>query len=120
MKCRRSWKKRAHRYVASADKFIFLIPEYNGSFPGVLKAFVDSVDPALFKNKKALLIGLSAGRAGNVRGLDHFTGVLHYLKTTVYPFKFAIPGVENQISDENQKNVLKQKLSELVEDFLNF
>ena len=26
------------------DKFIFIIPEYNGSYPGVLKALIDNSD----------------------------------------------------------------------------
>jgi len=28
--------------VANTDKFMFIIPEYNGSFPGVLKTFIDA------------------------------------------------------------------------------
>ena len=31
-------------FLIPSDKFIFVMPEYNGSFPGVLKAFLDNTD----------------------------------------------------------------------------
>ena len=46
-------------------KFVFVIPEYNGSFPGVLKAFIDGLDRAkALTNKKCALVGLSSGDQG--------------------------------------------------------
>lgn len=61
--------------VFKAQKYIFVIPEYNGSYPGVLKAFIDACAyPASFYHKKAILIGVSSGKYGNIRGVDHFTG----------------------------------------------
>src|SRR4051812_11354556 len=30
--------------ITATDKFLFVIPEYNGSFPGVLKTFIDACD----------------------------------------------------------------------------
>ena len=54
-------------------KFIFLLPEYNGSFPGALKMLIDiSKSNTIWWHKKALLTGLSTGRAGNLRGMEHF------------------------------------------------
>ena len=29
------------KYINSADKLIIVAPEYNGSFPGILKLFID-------------------------------------------------------------------------------
>ena len=44
-------------------KFIFVTPEYNGSFPGVLKAMIDNTDiEKVWWGKKALLTGVSTGR----------------------------------------------------------
>ncbi len=54
-----------------AQKFIFVSPEYNGSIPGVLKAMFDISDvKKTWWGKKALLTGVSTGRAGNLRGMD--------------------------------------------------
>ena len=53
---------------ARTEKYIFIFPEYNGSYPGILKLVVDVMDPRIaFHNKKAGMIGISTGRAGNLR-----------------------------------------------------
>ena len=50
-----------------SDKFIFIIPEYHGSMPGIVKLLIDVLDAkAAFKNKKAALVGIATGRAGNI------------------------------------------------------
>ena len=46
----------------NADGLIFVIPEYNGSFPGILKVFVDYLPfPEAFEKKPMAFIGESAG-----------------------------------------------------------
>lgn len=82
-----------------ASKMIFIAPEYNGSIPGVLKSLIDNSDiEKVWKFKKALLVGVSTGRAGNLRGMEHLTGILHYVKMIVHPNKLPI-SVINKISD---------------------
>ncbi|MEX2596195.1 MAG: NADPH-dependent FMN reductase [Salibacteraceae bacterium] len=105
----------AEQFVANADKFVFVIPEYNGSFPGVCKAFIDSVWPDHFKGKKAALVGLSSGRAGNLRGVDHLTGILHYLNIQVLPTTVNIIHVDAHLSDDGYLNNQKtlQQLQQL-------
>ena len=84
--------------VNQAEKFIFIIPEYNGSFPGVLKVFIDACAfPSSFAHKKAALIGLSSGKYGNIRGVDHFTGVCNYMRLHVLPLKIHIPAVHKEM-----------------------
>ncbi|MFD1771789.1 NADPH-dependent FMN reductase [Sphingobacterium suaedae] len=86
------------RLVSAAQKFIFIIPEYNGSFPGVLKVFIDACAfPASFYHKKAVLVGLSSGKYGNIRGVDHFTGVCNYLRMHVLPLKIHIPSIQEEL-----------------------
>ena len=72
------------QYIEKASAFIFIVPDYNGGFPGVLKAFIDTVDPKLWTDKKAVLVGVSSGRAGAIRGMDQLTNVLNYLKVNVF------------------------------------
>lgn len=103
----------SEEYISGADKFIFVVPEYNGSFPGVLKGFIDSFKPERIKGKKALLIGISSGRAGNLRGLDHLTGVLNYLNVEVLPTKLAISKC-HQLIDFDAQVVNDQGTIELV------
>jgi chromate reductase, NAD(P)H dehydrogenase (quinone) len=78
-----------------SDKFIFIVPEYNGSIPGVLKSLIDITDiRKVWQGKKALLTGVSTGRAGNLRGMEHLTGILNYVKMTVHPNKLPISIVD--------------------------
>jgi NAD(P)H-dependent FMN reductase len=77
-----------------AKKILFISPEYNGSIPGVLKCLIDVTDRKVWQGKKALLTGISRGRAGNLRGMDHLTGILHYEKMVVHPNKLPISIVD--------------------------
>ena len=87
--------------ISEAQKFIFIIPEYNGSYPGALKAFVDACAyPSSFHHKKTALVGVSTGKYGNIRGVDHFTGVCNYMRMHVLPLKIHIPLVQNELNNE--------------------
>ncbi|MDP2412922.1 NADPH-dependent FMN reductase [Daejeonella sp.] len=87
--------------ISASSKFIFIIPEYNGSFPGILKTFIDACTfPESFFGKKAALVGLSSGKYGNVRGIDHFTGICHYINMHVLPLRIHIPNIRKEF-DEN-------------------
>jgi len=68
----------------NADKLVFIIPEYNGSFPGVLKVFLDGLDRSLaLADKKCGLLGISAGDQGAGLALSHFTDILNYCEFLV-------------------------------------
>jgi NAD(P)H-dependent FMN reductase len=69
--------------ILPSTHFVFAVPEYNGSFPGIFKYFLDMVSPKIWDGKKAAMAGVATGRGGNLRGLDHLTGVFHYLKMEV-------------------------------------
>lgn len=84
--------------LAPATKFIFIVPEYNGSFPGMLKGFIDATDvKKCFHNKKACLTGVSDGRAGNLRGMEHLTNIFNHLKMNVLHFKVPISLVSTML-----------------------
>lgn len=87
--------------ISATQKFLFVIPEYNGSFPGVLKVFIDACTfPESFYDKKAALVGVSSGRYGNIRGIDHFTGICNYIHLHVMPLKIHITDVKNELDAE--------------------
>ncbi len=86
--------------IIPTTHFIFIVPEYNGSYPGVLKMFFDtSSSHTIWFHKKALLTGISTGRAGNLRGLDHLSDVLHYMKFTIHPDKLPISSIHQLLGD---------------------
>jgi NAD(P)H-dependent FMN reductase len=57
-----------------------------------------------FWNKHASIIGLSDGHAGNMRGQDHLTGVLHYLKMHVHYHKPKLSNISKSFDSEGRLN----------------
>ena len=108
------------QYIFNVDGLIIISPEYNGSYPGVLKAFIDGWSPKKLNVKKAALVGVASGRQGNSRGMDHLTNVLNYLNISVIPLKIPISKVtdvidENgTITDEELKNAIKKQINLLI------
>lgn len=88
------------KYIIPAQKYVIIAPEYNGSFPGILKTFIDAMHPELIRGKKVALIGVSSGRAGNLRGMEHLTGILHYLGLHVHPNKLPLSSVLTLLDEQ--------------------
>ena len=111
------------RQLIPSEKFIFVSPEYNGSFPGVLKSLFDNTDPQkVWWGKKALLTGVSTGRAGNLRGMEHLTGILHYMKVLVHPDKLPISVVDILLKDDGTIHDPKTlaAINQQLDEFIQF
>lgn len=99
--------------VAASDKFVFIVPEYNGSFPGVLKAFIDGLEyPSALSNKKCALVGLSAGMQGGALALSHLTDVLNYLEMHVLALKPSLAYIQQYLKDGQITHKIYQELLE--------
>ncbi len=96
----------------ASDKLVIFVPEYNCSFPGVLKAFIDGLPyPGGLRGKKAALVGLSDGGQGGLLALAHLTDVLMYLGTAVLPQRVRLPFIGKDLTDGNQlSNPLSNQL----------
>lgn len=110
--------------VIPSNRWIIISPEYNGSIPGVLKLFIDAISIRKysdnFKGKKVALIGVSTGKAGNLIGMEHLTGMLNYLKMHVHPEKLPVSSIQNIIDENMNLDLLtKENLGRLVKEFLN-
>ncbi|MBK9257587.1 MAG: NAD(P)H-dependent oxidoreductase [Saprospiraceae bacterium] len=111
--------------LVPADKWLIISPEYNGSFPGILKYFIDAISvrkySETFKGKKVALIGVGTGRGGNLRGMEHLTGFLNYLKMIVMPEKLPISSVHNMFEgDQLMDGLTKNELNRFLHDFTKF
>ena len=110
-----------NEFIVNAQHLLFVIPEYNGSYPGVLKLFLDASPVREFKDKSASIVGLSDGQAGNMRGQDHLTGVLHYLKMHVHYHKPKLSGISKALdstgnfTNDTYVNQLKEHVALLSE-----
>lgn len=109
--------------VSATSKFLFIIPEYNGGFPGVLKTFIDACTfPESFFGKKAALVGLSSGKYGNIRGIDHFTGICHYVNLHVLPLRIHIPAISKEFDESGDlfKEDTLKFVNQQIENFIAF
>lgn len=108
------------------DKFWFFVPEYNGSFPGVVKVLLDAMSTvdikATFKNKKAMITGIASGRAGNLRGMDHLADVLNHLGVHVHPNKKPVSSIYQFLNEKNElvHDKIKEELRLQAEEFMNY
>ncbi|HUK40518.1 MAG TPA: NAD(P)H-dependent oxidoreductase [Candidatus Acidoferrales bacterium] len=80
--------------MATADALVIVTPEYNHSFPGLLKHVLDSCLKE-YIHKPAGIVGVSAGPFGGVRVIQDFLPVLREL------------GLVNIFWDVNFGNVAK-------------
>lgn len=106
--------------LRGSEKFVFIIPEYNGSFPGVLKAFLDGLDyPSPFRCKKGALVGIGSGNMAGTLGLSHMTDILNYLGMNVLAIKPRLPKIEKifaegKINDKFLTELLETQAKELL------
>lgn len=89
------------KIIDDTTKFVFIVPEYNGSFPGVLKSFFDGLRyPDSFNNKKAALVGISAGVLGNAVGLGHLNDILSYMGTDVLGLRIKLGNMNTHFNGD--------------------
>ncbi len=108
--------------IINSGKFVFVVPEYNGSFPGVLKAFIDGMaHPVSFKDKKCALVGLSSGVQGGALALSHLTDIFNYLGMHVLALKVRMPEIEKLLTDGRIDDKLILELLDVqIKDLVNF
>jgi chromate reductase, NAD(P)H dehydrogenase (quinone) len=105
--------------IEASEKFVFVVPEYNASFPGVLKSFIDGMKyPYSFKNKKAALVGLSAGMMGGTLALSHLTDIFNYLGMEILALKVKLAGLDKQMIEDKIVNKLYNELIDQQADQL--
>jgi NAD(P)H-dependent FMN reductase len=84
--------------VLSTDGVLTVVPEYNGSFPGVLKHFIDMLRfPESLYEKPAAFIGISSGRWGGVRAVEHLEMIFQYRHAHLFGRRCFIPHIKTAL-----------------------
>jgi NAD(P)H-dependent FMN reductase len=100
--------------LEKTDKFIFIVPEYNGSYPGVLKAFIDGLPyPNSFTNKKAALVGLSSNPQGATIAMSHLNDVFSYLGMNTLALRVKLAQIRNHYAEGTITNTLYNELLQI-------
>ena len=107
--------------VLNADGLVFVIPEYNGSFPGILKLFIDYLPfPEAFQKMPMAFIGEASGAFGALRAVEQFQMVANYRNALQFPERVFIPRVSKEfdpdtgLKDDFKQNLLESQVSEFI------
>lgn len=107
--------------VERAKKMVFIVPEYNNSYPGVLKAFIDGMSyPSGLSNKKVALVGISANHQGGALALSHLNDIFSYLGTNTLALRVKLAQIRNYWKEGTLHNdlynmLLQQQAQQLVD-----
>ena len=103
------------QFIAPIQQLVFVVPEYNGSFPGILKLVIDAIPQKIWQDKMAFIVGVSSGAAGNLRGQEHLTGIFHYVKMHTHYFKPKLSAIQEAWDAEgNLQGRFKDQIDQLV------
>jgi NAD(P)H-dependent FMN reductase len=85
------------RRVLDAGGLHVVTPEYNGSFPGILKYFIDMLKfPESFDRKPVAFVGEASGIWGGLRAVEQLQMIFGYRNAHIYPERVFIPGVKTR------------------------
>jgi len=109
--------------ILAADGILTVVPEYNGSYPGVLKYFIDMLQfPDSLNGKPAAFIGLSAGRWGAIRAVEQLEMVFQYRNAHLFGRRVFIPDVCGQLDEDGRlrDSDLERRLDDAALAFADF
>lgn len=107
--------------IIEADGLVFVIPEYNGSFPGILKMFVDYLPfPTAFEKMPMAFIGVASGAFGSLRSVEQFQMIVNYRNALQFPERVFIPRVSKEfdpvtgLKDDFKRGLLESQVSSFI------
>lgn len=85
--------------VNSSDGLIIICPEYNGSYSGALKYFIDHWSfPESFEHRPVCFVGLG-GMFGGLRPVEHLQQVFGYRNAYIFPQRVFLFNIWNTFKD---------------------
>jgi NAD(P)H-dependent FMN reductase len=109
--------------ILAARGFLTVVPEYNGSFPGILKYFIDMLRfPESLYEKPSAFIGISAGRWGATRAVDHLEAVFHYRHGHLFGRRVFIPAIGTVLDPDGRiiDPEIARRVEEMTVQFCSF
>lgn len=107
--------------ISQSRSLVMIVPEYNGSFPGVLKYFIDHWKfPDSFDSRPVSFIGLG-GRFGGLRAVEHLQQVFAYRNAYLFPERVFFMNCSKTIVDGQINDPVAMDLLQLqVKNFSRF
>jgi chromate reductase len=97
----------------------FVVPEYNGSYPGVLKFFIDHwAYPLTFEKRPVAFTGLGF-RWGGLRPIEHLQGVMGYRNAYQFPERVFLQNItsvfqDGRVVDETVLELMQSQVTNFV------
>lgn len=104
------------KVVAESDGFVFVLPEYNHSFPGEFKLTFDSAKQA-YMHKPVAFVPVSSGGFGGTRLIETLQNVVIEVGMIPVSYVWNVSKV-NEMFDENG-NMLDEKAPERLQKVLD-
>lgn len=96
------WSATTDRILA-ADGLHIVTPEYNGSFPGVLKYFIDMLPfPESFEHRCVAFTGHGLGMWGAIRAVEQLQMIFGYRNACILPERVWYPAIHTRIDEEGR------------------
>jgi NAD(P)H-dependent FMN reductase len=109
--------------IVSAAGLHIVSPEYNGSFPGVLKYCIDMLKfPESFEAKPVAFVGESNGIWGGLRPVEQLSQIFAYRNAHIFPLRVFIPGVSAKFDAQGKliDNAINERLEKQAIGFATF
>lgn len=111
------------KMIVETDGVLTVVPEYNGSFPGAFKYFIDLLKfPESLNGMPCAFIGVAAGNFGAMRSIEQLEQIYRYRGAFLFPRFVIMPKVDEklnaektEITDEFSRKLFNQLLTDFPE-----
>ena len=107
--------------INKSSGLVIICPEYNGSFPGIFKFFIDHwTYPETFEFRPMSFIGLG-GQWGGLRAVEQMKQIMGYRKAFIYPESVFLRNIEALLKQNKiQDPQITALLNKQAKNFLKF
>lgn len=126
----KAYEVKPKEFLAFAERILnakglhIIVPEYNGSFPGILKLFIDHLKfPESFERKCVTYTGLGAGVWGAIRAVEQLQMVFGYRNAFSFPERTFLPVVHKKFTEDGKSfndQLVNDLMDSQVKNFLSF
>jgi chromate reductase, NAD(P)H dehydrogenase (quinone) len=108
--------------IFECEGIVTCVPEYNGSFPGALKYFIDLLEfPGSLVGKPCAFVGLAAGMWGAMRAVEQLEMVYQYRCAHLFGHRVFIPKIYEVLDEPNlttRSDDVNERLARLATGFV--
>lgn len=110
--------------ISNCKGLLVVVPEYNGSFPGALKYFIDLLKfPESLRGLSIACVGVSAGQFGALRSIEQLEMIFQYRESHLFAKRVLFAKITELLNPEKTKIISdfhEQKLEALITEFSSF